>query len=218
MAEGMYRIGIVGATSLLGKELSDELQESLLAASDFVLLDDEEEAAGQVTSVGDEAAFVQKIDASSFARMDFVFFAGTEDSTRQYWNDAQRAGASIVDLTYTLEAESGVPVRAPFVAGALRKKAEGQPGLTTAAVVAAHPAAVMLALVAARLQGSLGVEGYASTVFEPASQYGREAMDELHQQTVNLLSFKDLPKEQYDAQVAFNVLPSLGEGAKVRLA
>ena len=62
MAEGMYRIGIVGATSLLGKELSDELQESLLAASDFVLLDDEDEAAGQVTSVGDEAAFVQQID------------------------------------------------------------------------------------------------------------------------------------------------------------
>ncbi|MEO6816216.1 MAG: Asd/ArgC dimerization domain-containing protein, partial [Edaphobacter sp.] len=46
---------------------------------------------------------------------------------------------------------------------------------------------------------------------------GRLAMDELHQQTVNLLSFQTLPKEQYDAQVAFNVLPSLGEVAKVKL-
>jgi aspartate-semialdehyde dehydrogenase len=218
MAEGMYRIGIVGATSLLGKELADELQESLLAASDFVLLDEEEEAAGQVTAVGDEASFVQKIDATSFKRMDFVFFAGSEDSTKQYWNEAKRAGASIVDLTYALEPESGVPVRAPFVADALRKKSESQPNLTTTAVVAAHPAAVMLALIAARLKGALAVEGFAATVFEPASQYGREAMDELHQQTVNLLSFKDLPRDQYDAQVAFNVLPSLGEGAKVRLA
>ncbi len=218
MAEGMYRIGIVGATSLLGKELSDELQESLLAASDFVLLDDEEEAEGQMTSVGDEAAVVKKIEASSFTRMDFVFFAGTADSTLQHWNDAQRAGASIVDLTFALEAERGVPVRAPFVADAMRKKSEGQPGLTTSAVVAGHPAAVMLALVAARLKAGPEVEGFAATVFEPASQYGREAMDELHQQTVNLLSFKDLPRDQYDAQVAFNVLPSLGEGAKVRLA
>ncbi len=52
---------------------------------------------------------------------------------------------------------------------------------------------------------------------EPASEYGRAAMDELHQQTVNLLSFQTLPREQYDAQVAFNLLPELGEAAKVKL-
>jgi aspartate-semialdehyde dehydrogenase len=33
-----YRIGIVGASSLVGKELSDELGTSALATSDFVLL------------------------------------------------------------------------------------------------------------------------------------------------------------------------------------
>ncbi len=63
MAMGMYRIGIVGASSLAGKELSDELQESLLGAAEFVLLDDEE-VAGQVTAAGDEAAFIQRIEAS----------------------------------------------------------------------------------------------------------------------------------------------------------
>jgi aspartate-semialdehyde dehydrogenase len=53
---------------------------------------------------------------------------------------------------------------------------------------------------------------------EPASEYGRAAMDELHQQTVTLLSFQTLPREQYDAQVAFNLLPSLGDDAKVKLS
>ena len=53
---------------------------------------------------------------------------------------------------------------------------------------------------------------------EPASAYGRHAMDELHQQTVSLLSFHDLPREQYDAQIAFNLLPGLGEQAKVAFA
>ncbi|ADW68240.1 Asd/ArgC dimerization domain-containing protein [Granulicella tundricola] len=218
MADGLYRIGIVGATSLVGKELSDELQESLLAASDFVLLDDEEEATGVVASVGDEAAFVQRIDSGSFDRMDFVFFAGNAASTLKHWPAAKKAGVSSIDLTYALEQETGVPVRAPFVADAMKKRAEGQPTLETASVVSAHPAAVMLAAVAARLQAGLAVESFAAVVMEPASQYGREAMDELHQQTVNLLSFKDLPKEQYDAQVAFNLLPSLGEDAKVKLA
>ena len=217
MAEGMYRIGIVGATSLVGKELADELQESLLAASDVVLLDDEE-LTGQVAAVGDEAAVVQKIDEASFARMDFVFFTGDADSTRLHWPAARKAGASCVDLSYALEDEAGVPVRAPFVADAQRKRAEGQPDLATTAVVAAHPAAVMLALVAARLQATLAVTSFAAVVLEPASQYGRDAMDEVHQQTVNLLSFKDLPRTQYDAQVAFNLLPTLGEDAKVKLA
>jgi aspartate-semialdehyde dehydrogenase len=62
-----------------------------------------------------------------------------------------------------------------------------------------------------------GVRSASATVLEPASEYGRAALDELHQQTVSLLSFQSLPKEIYDAQVAFNILPTLGESAKVNL-
>ena len=36
-------------------------------------------------------------------------------------------------------------------------------------------------------------------------------MDELHEQTVNLLSFQQLPKTVFDAQVAFNLLDRYGE-------
>ncbi|MEO6817084.1 MAG: Asd/ArgC dimerization domain-containing protein [Edaphobacter sp.] len=218
MANGIYRIGIVGASSLVGKELSDELGESVLGASDFVLLD-EDEVAGQITATGDEASFIQRLEASSFEHMDFVFFASTAEVTKKYWQDARRAGASIVDLTYALEGEKDVRARAPWVAEALAGKAavKAELDLNTPAVVAGHPAALMLALVAARLKSKLPLKSVAATVLEPASENGRLAMDELHQQTVNLLSFQALPKEQYDAQVAFNVLPSLGEAAKVKL-
>ena len=216
----MYRIGIVGASSLAGKELSEELGESLLGASDFVLLD-EEEAAGQVTAAGDEVAFIQRLEASSFERMDFVFFAGDAAVTKKYWQAARRAGASIVDLTYALDGEKDVLVRAPWVTEVLADKsavASPEPDLKTPALVAAHPVAVMLALVAGRLQAKLPLTSVAATVMEPASEYGRAAMDELHQQTVTLLSFQTLPREQYDAQVAFNLLPSLGDAAKVKLS
>ena len=206
----------MGAGTLVGKELADELQDSLLAASDFILLDDEE-VTGQVASVGDEAAFIQRIEPGSFDRMDFVFFAGNADSTRKHWVAARGSGASIVDLTGALEQEKGVLVRAPSTVDALNVKGADAPDLSTPAVVPAHAAAVMLALIAARVGKSLPVRSLAATVIEPASQHGREAMDELHQQTVNLLSFQTLPREQYDAQVAFNVLPVLGEGARVKL-
>jgi aspartate-semialdehyde dehydrogenase len=219
MAERMYRIGIVGASSLAGKELSEELRESLLGASEFVLLD-EEDAAGQVTAAGDEVALIQRLEASSFDRMDFVFFAGNAAVTKQYWQTARRAGASIVDLTYALAKEKDVLVRAPWVTEVLADNSQSrspEPDLKTPAVVAAHPLAVMLALVAGRLQTKLGLASVAATVMEPASEYGREAMDEMHQQTITLLSFQTLPREQYDAQVAFNILPSLGDAAKVKV-
>jgi aspartate-semialdehyde dehydrogenase len=217
MTDREYRIGIVGASSLGGKELSDELATSLLVASDLVLLD-VEDAAGQVTAAADEVSFIQRLEASSFERMDFVFFAGDAAVTKKHWQDARRAGASIIDLTYGLEEEKDVLVQAPWVAEILGEKmSHEQPDLKTPAVVTAHPIAVMLALVAGKLQAKLPLASLAATVMEPASEYGRVAMDELHQQTVNLLSFQTLPREQYDAQVAFNLLPELGEAAKVKL-
>lgn len=218
MTNREYRIGIVGASSLAGKELSDELGASPLAVSDIVLLD-VEDAAGQVTAAADEVSFIQRLESSSFDRMDFVFFAGGAAVTKEHWQAARRAGASIVDLTYALEAEKDVLVRAPWVTEVLvgEKIPHNLPDLNTPGVVAGHPVAIMLALAAGRLQAKLALKSVAATVMEPASEYGRAAMDELHQQTVNLLSFQTLPREQYDAQVSFNLLPELGEAAKVKL-
>ena len=214
-----YRIAIVGAASLLGKELSDALTESSLAASDVLLLD-AEEAAGRVTTAGDEASFIQKLDEDSFAGIDFVFFAGDAADTKKYWKTARQAGASIIDMTYALEGEAGVVVRGPWA-----KPAEGgiesrtqDIDLTTPAVVSAHPAALMLLLVGSRLDAKYPVRQVSAVVFEPASEHGQAAMDELHQQTVSLLSFQTLPREQYDGQVAFNLLTSLGDAAKIKMA
>jgi aspartate-semialdehyde dehydrogenase len=217
MASRLYRIGVVGASSLAGKELADELGESLLAASNIVLLDDDEAAEGQVTSAGEEAAFIQKIEPETFDGMDFAFFAGDAEATKRHWQEARREGASIVDLTYALEGEKDALVLAPWASEAVGSVGR-TPDLKTPAVIAAHPVAMMLVLVAGRLNARLGVVSLAATVMEPASEHGRAAMDEMHQQTVSLLSFQTLPREQYDAQVSFNLLPMLGENAKVKLA
>jgi aspartate-semialdehyde dehydrogenase len=216
-----YKIAIVGASSLRGKELNDALSESPFAASDFLLMDDEA-ALGQLESVGDEVTFIQRIEPGSFVGVDFTFFAGSQEVTRKHWHNAQKAGASIVDMSYALESEAKVLVRAPWVQDETREEANGEatqavPDLQTPAVVPAQPAAVALALLLHRAKGVAGVRSASATVLEPASEYGRASMDELHQQTVSLLSFQSLPKEMYDAQVAFNLLPSLGESAKVHL-
>lgn len=208
----MYKIAIAGASTLLGKELKEALSDSPLAAASFVLLD-EEDAQGQLEQVGDEVTFVQSIGADSFENIDFTFFCGTEELTRKHWRQALGAGSTVLDLSGMLDRETGVLVRAPRVGSEA-----GAADLFTPAVVPAHPAALALALVMERLQQAAPVRMAVATVLLPASEFGRGAMDELHQQTVNLLSFQGLPRAIYDAQVAYNLLSGLGESATANLA
>ncbi len=207
----MYRIAIAGASTLVGRELKEVLSESPLDSASFALLD-EEGAHGQIDQVGDEATFIQAISADAFEKADFTFFCGSESLTRRHWQQALRAGSTVLDLSAALDREPGVVIRAPWL------DAEAAAvDLFTPAVVPAHPAVVALALLLQRLQQAAPVRFAAATVLEPASDFGRAAMDELHQQTVSLLSFQSLPQGIYDAQAAYNLLAGTGESSKVSL-
>jgi aspartate-semialdehyde dehydrogenase len=212
-----YRIAIVGAASIRGKQLNDALAESSFAASEFLLMDDQD-ALGQLEAVGDEITFIQPVVADSFERIDFSFFCGSAELTRRHWQAAQKAGSSIIDLSGGLEGTAGVPVCAPWLQEAMGEAVAGAPNLHTPGVVSAHPAALVLALLSERLQSLGAIQNLSATVLEPASEYGRAALDELHQQTVTLLSFQNIPKAVYDIQTAFNTIAAFGEGAKVSLS
>ena len=69
---------------------------------------------------------------------------------------------------------------------------------------------------AAARQKAGAIRRAVATVFEPASERGQRAMDELHQQTVNLLSFQPLPKDVFDVQVAFNMVARYGRALSPR--
>ncbi len=207
----MYKIAIAGASSLLGRELKDVISDSPLASANFALLD-EEEAQGQLDQVGDEVTFIQAINADAFDHADFTFFSGTEELTRRYWRQALRAGSTVLDLSGALDQEPGVLVRAPWLG-----TEAAAVDLFTPAIVPAHPAVITLALLMDRLQHAVPVRFAAATVLQPASEFGRGAMDELHQQTVSLLSFQSLPRAVYDAQAAYNLLCGMGESAVVSL-
>ena len=207
----MYKIAIVGASTLLGKEMKDALAESPLAVATVHLLD-AEDAQGQLDQVGDEATIVQGIGPDAFDHMDFTFFCGSEALTQKHWRDALRAGSTVLDLSGALDQQTGVLIRAPWV-----EQEAPSADLFTPAIVPAHPAALALALVMERLQHFAGIRLAAATVLLPASEFGRGAMDELHQQTVSLLSFQGLPRAIYDAQAAYNLLSGLGEGAGASL-
>jgi aspartate-semialdehyde dehydrogenase len=210
----LYRAAIVGAATLKGKEVAEMLNERNFPAIDVRLLDDDE-SIGQLEATGDEINFIQSVRAEQFTNMDFTFFAADAECTRQNWKRARDAGSAIIDLSGALEDEPGATVRSIWVE---RERGQiWQPDLQPAPCIVAHPAAVSLAILLLRARKAGAIRSAAATVFEPASEQGQKGMDELHQQTVNLLSFQTLPKDVFDTQVAFNMVARYGPNSKLSL-
>ena len=203
------RAVIVGASTLLGKELIEELNTSQPAWD--LRLADTPDSSGQLVAGGDEALVVQPLTPETFEASNIVFFASDAQITRAHWQEARSAGAAVIDLTSALENVAGAVVRSPWLDSTSAKTLSD-------IIIPAHPAAAMLGIVASRLTAAFGRVHLAATILEPASQQGSRGLDEMHQQTINLLGFHSLPQEIYDAQVAFNLRIAVGESAKLNLA
>ncbi len=210
----LYRVAVVGAGTLKGKELGELLPETPFAIADIKLLDDDE-SLGHLEAVGDEMTFVQNVTPDQFENVDVAFFASEPDFTRKHWQAARDAGSAIVDLSYALDEIPNATLRAPWVEHELREAPAAE--LEPAPAVIAHPAAVVVALVLLRAARAGQMRAAAASVFEPASERGRRGMDELHEQTVNLLSFQKLPTEVFGSQLAFNLIARYGEQARPTL-
>src|SRR5215813_4416182 len=95
-AQNLFRVAIVGAATLKGKELKDVLEERNFPAMDIRLLDDNE-SLGQLEQVQDEVSFVQSVTAEQLEHVDFTFFASEPEFTRSNFKLAKQAGSAIVD-------------------------------------------------------------------------------------------------------------------------
>src|ERR1039458_8958797 len=88
----MFRVAIVGAGTLKGRELKDVLSDRNFPATDIRLLDDDE-SLGQLEAVGEEPTFIQSVLPEHMENVDFTFFAGDETFTRNTWPMARKAGS-----------------------------------------------------------------------------------------------------------------------------
>jgi aspartate-semialdehyde dehydrogenase len=208
LAENVF--ALVGSESLLGREIRDvastaapELRLRLIAA--------DEEHAGTLTRVGDEPALVEDLDAEGLAGSRGVFLVGSAASAEKALEMVSPEMA-VIDLTCTAEERPEARLRAPSV-----EAAGGEEEFEASIHVIAHPAAIALALLLRRLNAGEPVRSAVVQIFAPASEHGTAGVEELQQQTISLLSFKNLPRAVFDAQSAFNLLARYGEEAPAPL-
>lgn len=216
--ESSNRVAIVGASSLRGKELKQVLEDRNFPAEEIVLLD-ESVAAGILTEAGGEPTFIRALDEDSFDRVRLAFFAGGALETERNWPAAQRAGATIIDLTGAVTASGRFKVWIPSLASVLTPRpGHGVNGSAQPVPYFSPPSSVIIACTLAAGLGSFQPSRIVLTLYPPVSERDQLGIEELESQTTNLLSFRPIEQTIFGAQVAFNLLSGYGEGSKPTLA
>ena len=201
-------IALVGSETLLGREIREVFGESALGDQLRLLAGDGEEAS-RITEIGGAPAILNKLQPDELEDAAVVILAGTPETSKLAL-EAKPSGV-IIDLTGATEEDPHARVRAPQVEQSDYRPDHDGPQ------IAAHPAAVAIALVLGRLHPVFPIVRSIVHVFEPASERGKSGIDELQRQTVSLLSFQEMPKDVFAAQLSFNMLAKLGEEATVQL-
>jgi len=214
----LHRVAIVGASSLLGKELKQVLEDRNFPASDVILLD-ESVMAGTLTEAAGEPTFIRALEEDSFEGARFVFFAGTSADAERNWRTAQLARATVIDLTGAVSAskpdETGAVALIPSLASVLPPSTPA-PGGSLPMVYSSPTAPVIIACTLAAGLATVRPQRIALLLFPPVSDRDQAGIEELESQTASLLSFREIDRAVFDEQVAFNLLARYGEGSKPR--
>lgn len=204
------RLGIVGATGIVGSQLLELIDERAVACAELRLYSSEEHLGESIESGGAVRRVDVLSDPSELSDLDVVFLALHRSAAETIVS--QVSGPIVVDLSSASIAPSG----APFVA----------PGFTTREQVrdlsrfklfhVPHPAAAALATII----NALGETGFcAATLMLGASASGHGAISHLVEESADLLNGK-LDLEEDERQTAFNMalFDSASELEKVLLA
>jgi aspartate-semialdehyde dehydrogenase len=205
-------IALVGSETLLGREVRDVFGETALGEQLRLLASDvaaHDEEPVRLADVGGTPAILNPLDPEELEDAAVVILAGTPESSKLALEN--NPTGVIIDLTGAAEEDPQARVRAPQVEGGDYRADHDGPQ------IAAHPAALAIALVLCRLNPAFPIARSIVHIFEPASERGKSGIDELQKQTVSLLSFQQIPKDVFAAQLGFNMLAKLGEEAKVQL-
>jgi len=194
-------LAIVEATTLLGKEVRDTLVGKPGLWSEVRLLTTREDELGALSEVAGAATFVRRADADGLSGVDLVFCCGTDEEARQVLLELPENATAVV-LATDLKDYAAIAGQ-PIVSGVnFSRTQHGR------VLLSPHPAVVLLAHLLHPLRG-LGIEEAVATVIQPASMHGDPGIDELFEQTRQIVTMTQRrPSPIFGAQLAFNLLPT----------
>ena len=196
-----YVVAVVGATGAVGNEMISTLEQRQFPVERLRLFASERSEGKSLEFNGDEIP-VEALKDDSFRGIDIALFSAGAERSKVWAPVAARSGCVVVDNSSQWRMDPEIPLVVPEVNAHDLKWHKG---------IIANPncSTIQMVVVLKPIHDAARIERVVVTTFQSVSGTGKKAIDELLQQTTNLLNFKEIECNVYPHQIAFNCLPHI---------
>ncbi len=198
-----YVVAVVGATGAVGQTMLEILAERDFPISELVVVASSRSAGSTVEFKGKDYV-VQDLETFDPTGSDIALFSAGGDTSREHAPRFAEAGCYVVDNSSAWRMDESVALVVPEVnPHALEMARENR--------IIANPNCSTIQLVVALkpLHDAVAIERVVVSTYQAVSGAGGKAIEELAEQTRNLLSGKEAEANILPARIAFNVIPHI---------
>jgi len=203
MKKDKYNVAVVGATGAVGEQLREILEERQFPVGELRLLASER-SAGQFLPFQGRQIPVHALNEDSFKGIDIGLFSAGGSVSAKFAPPAVAAGTVVVDNTSTFRMEPDIPLVVPEV------NAKEIAKYKTRGIVANPNCSTIQMVVALKpIHDAARIKRVVVSTYQSVSGAGRKAMEELSQQVAALFNGREIKKEKFPHQIAFNCIPHI---------
>ena len=192
------KIGILGATGAVGRQMLDCLIEQEIPVDDLVLLASKK-SAGQIIRFKDKDYEVKEVNHDSFESLDVVLGASSNEVAKQYKDDIVKAKAVFIDNSSAFRMDDDVPLIVPEINGNDVKKHKG--------VISNPNCSTIITLMAINAINKLSkLKVMIASTYQAVSGAGKGGIDELNNE-INDIDYKP---SVFPYTIAYNCIPCIG--------
>jgi len=198
-----YIVAVVGATGAVGNEMIAILEQRNFPAVKLRLFASER-SKGKALDFKGKPVNIEVLAEDVFDGIDIALFSAGGDRSRQFAPAAAKTGCVVIDNSSAWRMDPQVPLVVPEVNPndiKLHKGIIANPNCST----------IQMLVVLKPIHDAATIKRVVVTTFQSVSGTGKKAMDELMQQTTDLLNFKKPNPIVYPHQIAFNCLPHIDQ-------
>ena len=199
-----YRVAVVGATGNVGREMFNILEEVNFPVEKMHAIASRK-SIGVEVSFGEQILKCEDLEQFDFSKVDLVLMSAGGALSKEWSEKIGRAGPIVVDNSSAWRMDPDVPLIVPEVnadaVADMRKNIIANPNCST----------IQLVVALKPLHDAAKIKRAVVSTYQSVSGAGKEGMDELWDQTKNVFVLGPSEPKKFPKQIAFNVIPYIGE-------
>lgn len=195
------RVAVLGAAGAVGQEILKVLAERDFPVAEMRLLATSRSAGLRFEFKG-TAIPVEEVGPDSFKGIDVAFFAATTEASREFAPLAVQSGGIVVDKSNAFRMDPEVPLVVPEVNARRLSEHKG-------IIASPNCSTIQLVVALKPLYDLSRIRRIVVSSYQSVSGTGRDAMDELEEETRRLMGGLGYERRVYPHQIAFNLIPHI---------